>query len=76
MVVQCIEGLLQTGCPYAHLADWFIYKTETEEGHTLFLVDASSPGVGCSQLKTIASDIQCQVDMDKVKGGRENMPVS
>ncbi|HEX9911825.1 MAG TPA: acyl-CoA dehydrogenase family protein [candidate division Zixibacteria bacterium] len=59
--------------PYAHLADWFIYGTETNKGETLFLVNAKSPGVKCSLLKTIASDKQCEVVLDKVKVPKANI---
>ena len=52
---------------YAHLADWLIYKAETDKGSTLFLVNTKSPGVNCSLLKTIASDRQCEVVFDKVR---------
>jgi alkylation response protein AidB-like acyl-CoA dehydrogenase len=52
---------------YAHLADWFIYRAETEKGDTLFLVNTKSPGVNCTLLKTIASDRQCEVVFDKVR---------
>jgi len=56
----------------AHLSDFVICaartkETETpEEGITLFLVDPKSPGVGCTPLKTIAGDKQCEVVFDNV----------
>ena len=53
--------------PYAHLADWLIYQTETEKGNTLFLVDARSPGISCSPLKAIGLDIQCEISMVNMK---------
>jgi alkylation response protein AidB-like acyl-CoA dehydrogenase len=58
--------------PDAHLSDYLICaartgETETpEERITLFLVDAKSPGVGCTLLKTIAGDKQCEVVLDNV----------
>jgi alkylation response protein AidB-like acyl-CoA dehydrogenase len=59
--------------PYAHLADWVIYGAETHEGRTLFLVDAKSPGVHCTSLKTIASDKQCEVVLDGVRVPEKNI---
>jgi alkylation response protein AidB-like acyl-CoA dehydrogenase len=59
--------------PYAHLADWFIYGAETNEGKTLFLVDAKSPGVHCTLLETIASDRQCEVVLDGVRVSQTNI---
>lgn len=55
--------------PYAHLANWFIYKIQTnnDNGKALFLVNAKSPGVNLDLLKTIASDKQFEVILDKVK---------
>jgi alkylation response protein AidB-like acyl-CoA dehydrogenase len=38
-----------------------------ENGITLFLVDAKSPGVSITPLITIAGDKQCEVVLDKVK---------
>jgi alkylation response protein AidB-like acyl-CoA dehydrogenase len=59
--------------PYAHLADWFVYKTKTDTGTILFLVNAKSTGVDCKPLKTIASDMQCEVSLDKVKVPQTNI---
>lgn len=53
--------------PYAHLADWFVYKTEINTDTTLFLIDAKSKGVSCKPLKTIASDMQCEINLERVK---------
>ena len=52
---------------YAHLADWFIYRAETNKGNTLFVVNAKSLGVNYSLLRTIAPDRQCEVVFDKVR---------
>ena len=57
----------------AHVADWLICVARTSEGRkledgiTLFLVDARSPGIKCDVLKTIASDKQCEVAFNDVK---------
>jgi alkylation response protein AidB-like acyl-CoA dehydrogenase len=40
---------------------------EPEEGISLLLVDAGSPGVECTLLKTIARDKQCEVIFDNVR---------
>ncbi len=38
-----------------------------EEGITLFLVDAGSPGIRCTPLGTLARDRQCEVVFDNVR---------
>ena len=51
----------------AHIADYILCLARTkdsdpaEEGITLFLVDANSPGIECTMLETIADDKQCEV---------------
>jgi alkylation response protein AidB-like acyl-CoA dehydrogenase len=56
----------------AHVSDYLICAARTkesemaEDGITLFLVDAKSPGVTCTLLKTIAGDKQCEVIFDEV----------
>jgi len=40
---------------------------DTADGITLLLVDAKSPGVSITPLRTIADDRQCEVIFDKVK---------
>ena len=74
---QTDEGFLIQGTklfvPYAHLSDYLICAARTQEsemadeGITLFLVDAGSPGVTCTLLKTIAGDKQCEVIFDNVE---------
>jgi alkylation response protein AidB-like acyl-CoA dehydrogenase len=74
--VQTEEGFRIQGTklfvPDAHLSDYLICaartrETETpEEGITLFLVDAKSPGASCTLLKTIAGDKQCEVILGNV----------
>ncbi len=57
----------------AHVADYFVVVGRTskganpEDGITLFLVDAKSPGVSVTQLKTIASDKQAEVKFENVR---------
>lgn len=58
---------------FAHLADWFIYRANNGKGETLFLVNTKSPGVNCNLLKTIASDRQYEVVLDKVRVPRANV---
>ncbi len=53
--------------PFAHRADWFIHRGETDKGSTLFLVNARGPGVNSTLLKTIGSDRQCEVVFDRVR---------
>ncbi len=44
-----------------------------EEGITLFLVDAKSPGISTTRLETVAGDNQCEVILDKVKVPKANI---
>jgi len=70
------EGFILNGTKLfvqnAHIADYIICAARTdaskapEGGLTLFLVDAKSPGVKCTPLKTLAYDKQCEVIFDKV----------
>jgi alkylation response protein AidB-like acyl-CoA dehydrogenase len=56
--------------PDAHISDYIICAARTkeieipEDGITLFLIDAKSPRVSCTLLKTIAGDKQCDVIFD------------
>lgn len=64
--------------PDAHIADYIVCAARTregaapEDGITLFLVDAKSPGIDYTLLKTIAGDKQCEVTFDKVRVPEEN----
>lgn len=62
----------------AHVADYFLVAARTKpglsaEGITLFLVDAKSPGIVVTMLKTIASDKQAEVTFTNVKVPRKNI---
>ena len=65
--------------PDAHVADHLICiartgeATETGEGLTAFIVDAGSPGLSRSLLKTISGDKLFEVTFDGVKVPRENV---
>jgi alkylation response protein AidB-like acyl-CoA dehydrogenase len=65
--------------PDANVADLTVCVTRTregaspEEGITLFLVDAKSPGITTTLLKTIAGDKQCEVVFDNVRVPKKNM---
>jgi len=56
----------------ANVADYILCVARTkqaknpENGITIFLVDAKSPGVKCTLLKTLARDKQCEVVFDNV----------
>jgi alkylation response protein AidB-like acyl-CoA dehydrogenase len=56
----------------ANVADYILCVARTgktrdpEDGMTIFLVDAKSPGVQCTLLKTLARDKQCEVVFDNV----------
>ncbi len=65
--------------PDAHVADYLLCVTRTsqekeaENGITLFIVDAKSPGISYTVLKTIAGDKQCEVVFNKVRVPKENI---
>ncbi len=65
--------------PDAHIADYLLCVARTkaagkpENGLSLFLVDARSPGVKCTLLKTLARDKKCEVIFDNVSVPKENM---
>ena len=64
--------------PDAHIASHMLVLARTKEGAkadglSLFLVDAKSHGIKCTQLKTIGSDKQCEVVFDNVKVPKANL---
>jgi len=65
--------------PDAHIADYLLcvartsQKGNTEDGLTIFIVDAPSPGLSHSILKTISSDKLCEVVFDRVEVPAENV---
>jgi alkylation response protein AidB-like acyl-CoA dehydrogenase len=65
--------------PDANVADYIICVARTkdgaspEEGLTLFLVDAKSPGISTTLLKTIAGDKQCEVTFEDVRVPKGNI---
>ena len=59
--------------PDAHIAQNLLTAVKTGGGVTLLLVDASTPGIKCTVLKTLASDKQCEVIFDKVKVSQESI---
>ncbi len=65
--------------PDGHVADYFICvartdeKSQGEDGLSVFIVDARSPGLSHTVLKTIARDKQCEVVFKNVKVPRENL---
>jgi len=65
--------------PDAHVADHLLcvacteQSANPEEGLTVFIVDASSPGLSHSALKTISGDKLFEVVFDRVKVPRENI---
>lgn len=65
--------------PDANVADYMLVvvrteaKSKAEEGITIFIVDAKSPGISHTVLKTIANDKLCEVVFDKVKVAKENI---
>jgi len=65
--------------PDAHVADYILVVARTEEkakgedGITIFIVDAKSPGRSHTVLKTIANDKLCEVVFNNVKVPKENI---
>lgn len=65
--------------PDAHVADYLLCvartdeKAAAEEGVTVFIVDAKSPGISCTLLKTMAGDKLCEVEFDRVKVPGQNI---
>ncbi len=65
--------------PDAHIADYMLVvartdeKSKGEEGITIFMVDAKSPGISYTVLKTIANDKLCEVVFSQVKVPKENV---
>jgi len=62
----------------AHIADYILCVTRTGEGKdsegiTLFMVDAKSPGISFTPLRTLAGDKQYEVVFDKVRVPNKNM---
>ncbi len=63
----------------AHIADCMIVVTRTtvgsnpEEGITLFIVDAKSPGIKCEVIPTIGMDKLCEVVFENVTVPKTNM---
>jgi len=65
--------------PDAHVADYMLVvarsdeKAKGEGGITIFIVDAKSPGISSTVLKTIANDKLCEVVFEGVKVPKENI---
>ncbi len=65
--------------PDAHIADYMLViartdeKSKGEDGITIFIVDAKSPGISYTVLKTIANDKLCEVVFDQVSVPKENI---
>jgi len=63
----------------AHIANYLLVVARTkegkhkEEGITLFLVDAKSPGIKLNPLKTMGSDKQFEIIFNKVKVPKKNI---
>lgn len=66
--------------PDASVADYMLCVARTDEktkkpedGITIFIVDAKSPGIGTTLLKTIARDKQCEVIFKQVRVPKQNI---
>jgi len=65
--------------PDAHIADYLLCvartneQAEAENGITIFIVDATSPGISYAPLKTMAGDKQYEVVFDQVRVAKDNI---
>jgi alkylation response protein AidB-like acyl-CoA dehydrogenase len=65
--------------PDAHVADYIICVARTasgyvpEDGISMFILDAKTPGIKCTLLKTIANDKLCEVMLENVRVPEENI---
>lgn len=65
--------------PDAHIADYILCVARTddraaaEDGITVFIVEAKSPGISCTALQTMAGDKLYEVVFDQVKVSSENI---
>jgi len=65
--------------PNAHVADYILCvartsgRSKSEDGITIFLVNAKSPGISCKVYKTHSHEKLCKVVFDKVKVPKENI---
>ena len=65
--------------PDAHLADYLLCVARTsegakpEEGITIFIVEAKTPGISCSAQKALNEDILCEVIFKDVKVPKKNI---
>jgi alkylation response protein AidB-like acyl-CoA dehydrogenase len=63
----------------ANVADFILCVARTKEtknpevGLTIFLVDAKSPGLRCTLLKTLARDKQCEIALEDVTVPKKNI---
>ena len=65
--------------PDAHISDHMLVVARTsesddpKEGITVFIVDSKNEGISTEVLKTIASDKQCEVNLDNIRVSRSNV---
>jgi alkylation response protein AidB-like acyl-CoA dehydrogenase len=57
----------------AHLANWIITVTKTDDGVTLFLVDGKSRGLTCTPMDTLSGERLNEVVFDNVRVPKNNM---
>ncbi|UCD09670.1 MAG: acyl-CoA/acyl-ACP dehydrogenase [Dehalococcoidales bacterium] len=76
------DFLLNGGRLFIHnasIADYFLVPARTNSGNdaqdgiTLFLVDANSPGLNITQLTTIPGDNQCEVIFDNIRASADTI---
>lgn len=63
--------------PYAHVADYLLCVTRTDDrldnGVTTFIINANSPGISCTPLKTLGRDKQYEVLFENTTVSRHDI---
>ena len=59
--------------PYAHIADYLLTVTRTDDGITLFIVDTNTPGIDIELIPTTAHGKECEVRFDDVQVPEKNI---
>jgi alkylation response protein AidB-like acyl-CoA dehydrogenase len=53
--------------PYAHVADWILYQSDSNGQKGFYILDAKNEGVRSTLLETMAFDGLCEVSLDRIK---------
>ncbi len=70
---HCVLNGIKMFAMDANIADYFIVPAkDSEEGITLFLVDAKTPGITVNKMKSIGKDNNCRLEFKDVKVPKED----